>query len=63
MINAGEKNNEDRFKIMRKEMVDTQIKGRGVRDPRVLNAMETIPREDFVPKDVKDFSYMDLCCL
>jgi len=30
-------------------MVRTQIRNRGVRDPRVLDAMERVPREHFVP--------------
>ena len=30
-------------------MVDTEIAGRGIRDPWVLHAMRTVPREAFVP--------------
>ncbi len=35
----------------RKRMVDEQIRARGVRDPRVLEAMEQVPRERFLPAD------------
>ncbi len=33
----------------RRRMVDEQIRSRGVRDGRVLDAMERIPREQFIP--------------
>jgi len=36
-------------------MVQTQIRARGITDPRVLEAMETVPRERFVlPEDAAD---------
>ncbi len=38
----------------RAEMVRRQIRARGVRDPRVLEAMRTVPREAFVPEDLRD---------
>src|SRR5258706_10936533 len=41
------------------EMVRTQIKARGVRDPRVLAAMEEIPREEFVPPRDVHRAYAD----
>ena len=41
------------------EMVETQLVRRGIRDPRVLRAMRTIPREEFVPEDVRDEAYSD----
>ena len=34
-------------------MVEQQIRRRGVRDERVLDAMLTVPREDFVPSGVR----------
>ena len=33
----------------RRRMVDRQLRKRGIRDPRVLDAMLAIPREEFVP--------------
>ncbi|MBI3580873.1 MAG: protein-L-isoaspartate(D-aspartate) O-methyltransferase [Nitrospinae bacterium] len=33
----------------RNDMVESQIVGRGVRDPRVIRAMKTVPRHLFVP--------------
>lgn len=37
----------------RLEMVDRQIASRGVRDPRVLEAMRDVPRHLFVPADLQ----------
>ena len=35
----------------RREMVEVQLRRRGIRDERVLRAMEEIPREEFVPPE------------
>jgi len=43
----------------RLRMVATQIEARGVRDPRVLDAMRQVPREVFVPDAVRPFAYED----
>jgi protein-L-isoaspartate(D-aspartate) O-methyltransferase len=43
----------------RERMVDEQIAARGVRDPRVLNAMRRVPRERFVPEDLRHEAYAD----
>jgi protein-L-isoaspartate(D-aspartate) O-methyltransferase len=40
---------EERFASLRAAMVDRQIAGRDVRDPRVLAAMRRVPRHRFVP--------------
>ena len=48
-----------RFHERRNAMVDQQIAGRGVRDPRVLDAMRRIPREEFVPERLREFAYDD----
>ena len=40
-------------------MVDAQIRARGVRDPRVLDAMTRVPRERFVPDAVRHEAYRD----
>ncbi|HYG64954.1 MAG TPA: protein-L-isoaspartate(D-aspartate) O-methyltransferase, partial [Thermoanaerobaculia bacterium] len=47
------------FAIRRREMVDQQIARRGVRDPRVLEALATVPREAFVPEHLAEFAYDD----
>ena len=45
--------------VGREAMVDRQIEARGIRDPRVLNAMRQVPRERFVPPDVAPVAYAD----
>ena len=40
-------------------MVQEQIRSRGVRDERVLSAMEEVPRHLFVPADLRDAAYDD----
>jgi protein-L-isoaspartate(D-aspartate) O-methyltransferase len=40
-------------------MVDEQLRARGITDERVLQAMSDIPREDFVPDDLKRAAYED----
>ncbi|HWK83269.1 MAG TPA: protein-L-isoaspartate(D-aspartate) O-methyltransferase [Caldimonas sp.] len=47
------------FAARRRAMVDEQIAGRGIRDPAVLEAMRSVPREDFVAADLRDRAYDD----
>jgi protein-L-isoaspartate(D-aspartate) O-methyltransferase len=47
------------FTALRRRMVNTQLVARGVRDPDVLEAMSTVPREAFVPADQVQFAYAD----
>lgn len=43
----------------RGEMVESQIKARGVRNPRVLEAMRRVKRHKFVPVSLRPFAYLD----
>jgi protein-L-isoaspartate(D-aspartate) O-methyltransferase len=43
----------------RSSMVDTQIAARGVKDPRVLNALRRVARHRFVPKENRHLAYSD----
>ena len=43
----------------REAMVERQVRARGVHDERVLQALRTIPRERFVPADVRASAYED----
>lgn len=43
----------------REAMVREQIEGRGIRDPRLLEAMRKVPRHCFVPAGVRDEAYDD----
>jgi protein-L-isoaspartate(D-aspartate) O-methyltransferase len=47
------------FTSARVRMVETQIAGGGIRNPRVLHAMRTVPRERFVSKSQQDQAYDD----
>jgi protein-L-isoaspartate(D-aspartate) O-methyltransferase len=49
----------DRYSKQRIKMVDSQIRARGIRDPRVLKAMETVPRHLFVNEALRDQAYND----
>jgi protein-L-isoaspartate(D-aspartate) O-methyltransferase len=40
-------------------MVQRQLRGRDIEDERVLTAMERVPREHFVPPDLRDRAYDD----
>src|SRR4051794_2380372 len=43
----------------RKEMVERQLRARGIRDERVLAAMDHVQREDFVPAELRGAAYED----
>ncbi len=43
----------------RQLMVDRHIRSRGVRDPRVLDAMVAVPREAFLPPELAELAYED----
>ncbi len=49
----------DPYREERDEMVETQIRARGVRDERVLAAMRKVPRHLFVPKSLERAAYED----
>jgi len=43
----------------RREMVRYQLLERDIDDPAVLEAMARVPREEFVPEDMRDVAYAD----
>jgi len=45
--------------FQRRMMVSRQLRGRGIRDERVLTAMLEIPREEFVLEDNRSTAYSD----
>ncbi|TRZ99675.1 MAG: protein-L-isoaspartate(D-aspartate) O-methyltransferase [Deltaproteobacteria bacterium] len=45
--------------VLRRRMVEEQIRRRGIRDARVLSAMETVPRHLFLPKELRQRAYAD----
>jgi protein-L-isoaspartate(D-aspartate) O-methyltransferase len=52
-------NQEDYYREARQAMVETQIRRRGVLDPRVLAAMGKVPRHRFVPRHLWEQAYSD----
>jgi protein-L-isoaspartate(D-aspartate) O-methyltransferase len=43
----------------RRVMIERQLVRRGIRDPRVLEAMRRVPRHEFVPDDLRAIAYED----
>ena len=52
-------NDTDEFAGQREFMVREQIERRGVRDPRVLDALRAVPRHLFVPSNQRHRAYAD----
>lgn len=51
--------NADDYRIARRRMVDQQLKRRGIRDARVLEAMAVVPRHFFVDEAQAAQAYLD----
>ncbi len=47
------------FEAQRLYMVEAQLRRRGIRDARVLEAMSKIPRELFIPEGRREWAYCD----
>lgn len=47
------------FPTQRKTMVNNQLKARDIYDKSTIAAMSKVPREQFVPKDVRFYAYTD----
>lgn len=45
--------------VQRRRMLETQLRRRGIRDERVLDVIERIPREMFIPEGQRPFAYDD----
>jgi protein-L-isoaspartate(D-aspartate) O-methyltransferase len=43
----------------RQQMVERQIRQRGIKDPRVIDALEQVERHQFVPDEALDYAYHD----
>jgi protein-L-isoaspartate(D-aspartate) O-methyltransferase len=48
------------FSTARQKMVDGQVLTNDVTDRRILDAMQVLPREEFVPQDKRALAYLDL---
>ena len=49
----------DHFRTRREQMVRTQLAERGIHDLRVLDAMQNVPRHEFVPDTFRPDAYED----
>jgi protein-L-isoaspartate(D-aspartate) O-methyltransferase len=47
------------YSVRRQQMVDSQLRARGVRDERVLDAMARVPRHQFASEQFRDQAYED----
>jgi protein-L-isoaspartate(D-aspartate) O-methyltransferase len=47
------------FEVERRDMVEQQLRRRGIRDERVLDAMLSVPRHEFVPPAFLGMAYDD----
>src|SRR6266700_4869615 len=50
---------EEQYTRDRIHMVETQLRHRGIRDARVLEALLRIPRHEFVPQELRSQAYGD----
>ena len=49
----------DHFTLARQQMVERQLRARGIRDERLLSAMAQVPRHDFVEPRYREQAYED----
>jgi protein-L-isoaspartate(D-aspartate) O-methyltransferase len=54
-MNSGEAE----FTDLRRRMVESQLRARGIADQRVLDAMAQVPRHEFAPERYRDQAYED----
>jgi protein-L-isoaspartate(D-aspartate) O-methyltransferase len=47
------------FEKQREKMVDVQLKARGIKDQKILEAMRKVPRHTFVPENMIPYAYND----
>jgi len=50
---------DERYRILREQMVEKQLMERGIENPRVLEAMRRVPRHEFVAPDLRHLAYHD----
>ncbi|HET6373981.1 MAG TPA: protein-L-isoaspartate(D-aspartate) O-methyltransferase [Candidatus Polarisedimenticolia bacterium] len=58
-MTAARERQKDEFALRRRQMVERQLVPRGIRDPRVLEAMGKIPRHLFVEEALRGTAYSD----
>ena len=58
-VEAGQNAGDDRYAVLRRQMVDHDLKARDISDPAVLAAMEKVPRHMFVDERRRAEAYAD----
>jgi protein-L-isoaspartate(D-aspartate) O-methyltransferase len=58
-VAAQEEPSDAEYQTRREEMVRLFITGAGIKNPRVVEAMQTTPRHEFVPKKDRPQAYLD----
>ena len=59
MFSQKEKDQEESFERLRREMVHFQLERRNIKDQRVLEAMRKVPRHKFIPERMRGEAYDD----
>src|SRR5262245_879091 len=49
----------DPYSVPRQKMVEAQLRARGIRDERVLDAMLRVPRHEFIAEELRSQAYKD----
>lgn len=59
MANASIQLDDSTFRMRRTDLVERALRGRGIRDERVLEVMARVPRHLFVPPELTEHAYED----
>ncbi len=59
LFSTGISSGQNNYGSLRKHMVTTQLKKRGIVDKAVIKAVTEVPRHEFVPDRLKDVAYED----
>ena len=57
--NSSSKDHDKKYRILRENMVETQIIARGISNKRVLEVLKKVPRHIFVDEEYRDSAYED----
>lgn len=49
----------NKFNVLRQQMIDNQLKSRGIANEDVLKAINAVPREQFIATSLVEFAYQD----
>ncbi len=56
---SASRTGDDRMAAARERMIDRQLRARGIRSQRVLDAMRAVRRERYLPPELAEFAYAD----